>query len=181
MKRSKLLRAVVLILAVVFVFGSWLFSGEENDFDSVSFMTVQAQSVFDSGTTEDPTPDSADSDSSAALDEHGVYDQKDDVALFIRTYNRLPDNYISKQEAQNAGWSGGNVEEYCPGKCIGGSRFGNYEGLLPEKDGREWTECDINTLSAPSRGAERIVFSNDGLIYYTADHYASFELLYGEP
>ena len=62
---------------------------------------------------------------------------------------------------------------------IGGSRFGNYEGLLPEANGRTWTECDINTLGADSRGAERIVFSNDGLIYYTGDHYKTFELLYG--
>ena len=51
--------------------------------------------------------------------------------------------------------------------------------LLPEADGRTWTECDINTLGADSRGAERIVFSNDGLIYYTGDHYKTFELLYG--
>ena len=63
--------------------------------------------------------------------------------------------------------------------CIGGSRFGNYEGLLPEADGRTWTECDIHTLGADSRGAERSVFSNDGLIYYTGDHYKTFELLYG--
>ena len=57
---------------------------------------------------------------------------------------------------------------------------GNYEGLLPEADGRTYTECDIDTLGADSRGAKRIVFSNDGLIYYTEDHYKSFELLYGE-
>ena len=60
------------------------------------------------------------------------------------------------------------------------SRFGNYEGLLPEADGRTYTECDIDTLGADSRGAKRIVFSNDGLIYYTEDHYETFELLYGE-
>ena len=63
--------------------------------------------------------------------------------------------------------------------CIGGDRFGNYEGLLPKAKGRSWTECDVNTLGAKSRGAERIVFSNDGLIFYTADHYDSFEQLYG--
>ena len=64
---------------------------------------------------------------------------------------------------------------------IGGDRFGNYEELLPDANGRTWTECDIDTLHAKSRGAKRIVFSNDGLIYYTDDHYESFELLYGEP
>ena len=56
----------------------------------------------------------------------------------------------------------------------------NYEGLLPDAPGRKYYECDIDTLGARSRGAKRIIYSNDGLIYYTADHYESFELLYGE-
>ncbi len=118
--------------------------------------------------------------SQAVPDEHGSYDSKDEVALFIHLYGHLPDNYISKKEAQALGWSGGSLEAYAPGMCIGGSRFGNYEGLLPDAEGRRYTECDIDTLGADSRGAKRIVFSNDGLIYYTADHYKSFELLYGE-
>ena len=116
----------------------------------------------------------------AVIDEDGTYDSKDDVALYIETYGYLPNNYITKKEAQALGWEGGSLEPYAPGKCIGGTHFGNYEGLLPEADGREYTECDINTLGKDSRGAERIVFSNDGLIYYTGDHYQSFELLYGE-
>ena len=115
-----------------------------------------------------------------AIDEDGSYTSKEDVALYIHTYGRLPGNFISKKEAQALGWNGGSLEPYAPGKCIGGSRFGNYEGLLPEKEGRTYTECDIDTLGAESRGAKRIVFSNDGLIYYTGDHYESFELLYGE-
>ena len=80
--------------------------------------------------------------------------------------------------AGGAGPAGRPEAGAAAGCCIGGSRFGNYEGLLPEADGRTWTECDINTLGADSRGAERIVFSNDGLIYYTGDHYKTFELLY---
>lgn len=115
-----------------------------------------------------------------ALDEHGTYDSKEDVALYIHLYGRLPDNYLTKKEAEALGWSGGSLEPYAPGKCIGGSRFGNYEGLLPTAGGRKYTECDIDTLGAKSRGAKRIVFSNDGLIYYTGDHYKTFELLYGE-
>lgn len=114
------------------------------------------------------------------LPEDGTYTTKDDVALYIHLYGHLPDNFITKKEAQSLGWSGGSLEPYAPGKCIGGSHFGNYEGVLPEADGRSYTECDINTLGAKSRGAERIVFSNDGLIYYTNDHYESFTLLYGE-
>ena len=114
------------------------------------------------------------------IDEDGAYTTKDDVALYIHTYGHLPDNFITKKDAQALGWPGGSLEPYAPGKCIGGGRFGNYEGLLPEADGRTYTECDIDTLGADSRGAKRIVFSNDGLIYYTEDHYKSFELLYGE-
>jgi guanyl-specific ribonuclease Sa len=114
------------------------------------------------------------------IDEDGTYTTKEDVALYIYTYGHLPNNFITKKEAEKLGWSGGSLEPYAPGKCIGGSRFGNYEGILPEKDGRTYTECDIDTLGADKRGAKRIVFSNDGLIYYTEDHYTTFELLYGD-
>lgn len=110
----------------------------------------------------------------------GSYTTKEDVALYIHTYGTLPDNFITKSEARALGWNGGSLEDYAPGMCIGGDHFGNYEGLLPEKDGRSYTECDIDTLGASGRGAKRIVFSNDGLIYYTEDHYESFILLYGE-
>ncbi len=123
------------------------------------------------------TPLSADTQT---LSEDGSYTSKDDVALYLHLYGHLPPNFITKKEAEALGWSGGPLEPYAPGKCIGGSRFGNYEGLLPSADGRYWIECDVDTLGAKSRGSKRIVFSNDGLIYYTADHYQSFELLYGE-
>lgn len=125
-------------------------------------------------------PDALDDGADAAIDEDGSYTSKEDVALYIHTYGHLPGNFITKKEAQALGWSGGSLEPYAPGKCIGGSHFGNYEGLLPEAEGRSYTECDIDTLGAGSRGTQRIVFSNDGLIYYTGDHYESFELLYGE-
>ena len=111
----------------------------------------------------------------------GTFSTKEDVALYIHTYGHLPGNYITKSQARDLGWEGGGLEKYAPGKCIGGDRFGNYEGLLPDAPGRIWTECDIDTLRQDNRGAKRIVFSNDGLIYYTDDHYESFELLYGEP
>lgn len=125
----------------------------------------------------------ADSDSEnhePELAEDGTYSSKEEVAKYIHLYGHLPSNYITKNEAEKLGWKGGSLEPYAPGKCIGGSRFGNYEGLLPKKDGRFYTECDIDTLGESKRGAKRIVFSNDGLIYYTDDHYESFELLYGE-
>ena len=85
---------------------------------------------------------------------------------------------MTKKEARALGWEGGSLEPYAPGMCIGGDTFGNYEGLLPEED--SYKECDIDTLGAKSRGAKRIVFSDDGDIYYTDDHYESFVLLYGD-
>lgn len=114
------------------------------------------------------------------LEEDGVYTSKEDVAEYIYLYGHLPSNFITKKEAEELGWQGGSLEPFAPGMCIGGNRFGNYEGILPEKEGRFYTECDIDTLGADKRGAKRIVFSNDGLIYYTEDHYQTFELLYGE-
>ena len=111
-------------------------------------------------------------------DEDGKYYSVEDVALYIHTYGKLPVNYITKEKAEDLGWTGGSIEKYAPGCCIGGGRFGNYEGQLPGASGRKWTECDIDTLGKSSRGAKRIVFSNDGLIYYTDDHYESFTLLY---
>ncbi len=112
--------------------------------------------------------------------EDGVYTSKEDVALYLHTYGKLPGNFITKKEAKALGWEGGSLEPYAPGKCIGGDYFGNYEGNLPEKSGREYHECDIDTLGADSRGPKRIVYSNDGLIYYTEDHYETFTLLYGD-
>jgi hypothetical protein len=116
----------------------------------------------------------------SGLDENGIYTTAEDVSAYLAAFGHLPDNFITKSEAKTLGWDGGGLESYAPGKCIGGDKFGNYEGLLPEKNGRQYYECDINTLGKSSRGAERLVYSNDGLIYYTADHYDSFELLYGE-
>ena len=103
------------------------------------------------------------------------------MALYIHLYGRLPRNYYTKSEAKANGWSTSGVDRYEEFAAIGGDVFQNREGLLPRKEGRTWTECDIGTWGRTQRGAQRIVFSNDGLVYYTSNHYASFELLYGDP
>lgn len=166
MKKRNLTALLSLILAVVLGLTGLL----QNNIDSVppEETTLPATSV-----AENTGPE--------LLDITGSYTSKEDVALYILQYGRLPDNFITKAEARSYGWNGGSVEDYAPGKCIGGDRFGNHEGLLPDAPGRTWTECDIDTLGGGSRGAKRIVFSNDGLIYYTHDHYETFDLLYGEP
>ena len=108
------------------------------------------------------------------------YDDKDRVALYLHLFGELPPHFITKKEAQKLGWQSGEVEFYQSGAAIGGDYFGNYEGLLPKKRGRSYYECDIGTVGKRSRGAQRIIYSSDGLIYYTDDHYESFTLLYGE-
>ena len=99
---------------------------------------------------------------------------------YLIEYGQLPSNFITKKEAKKLGWPGGNLEPYAPGKCIGGDYFGNYEKVLPVVSGRTYHECDIDTLNANSRGAKRIIYSNDGQIYYTDNHYKTFTLLYGD-
>lgn len=111
--------------------------------------------------------------------ESGSYTTPENVAEYIHTFGTLPCNFITKDDAIALGWdkSKGNLWEVADGMSIGGDRFGNFEGLLPDSEGRYWTECDVN-YQGGFRGAERIIFSNDGLIFYTNDHYQTFKQLY---
>lgn len=170
MKKNKLMPILLaaLLLLAFFVFGGGE-SQEPLSMPDQSGATIAGAQELEA----QPDPDAG------AIAEDGSYTTKEDVALYIHTYGHLPGNFVTKDEARSAGWEGGGLDKYLPGMCIGGDRFGNREGLLPDAPGRIWTECDVNTLGADSRGAERIVFSNDGLVYYTGDHYESFELLYG--
>ena len=164
-KLSSLLAGIVLVLALL---GHYTGLIDLNAIIGSGAGTSSSQS----GDVDRDTPDKLDID--------GSYTTKEDVALYIYQYGKLPQNFITKDQARDLGWEGGGLESYAPGKCIGGDKFGNYEKLLPTKSGRTYTECDIDTMGAKSRGAKRIVFSNDGLIYYTDDHYETFTLLYGE-
>ena len=113
------------------------------------------------GGTDGPTAIiTSDSASAVSVTEDGQYDSKDEVSAYLTEYGHLPSNYITKKQAQALGCS------------IGGDRFGNYEGTLPDGS---YHECDLNTRGADKRGAERLVYADDGRIYYTADHYESFE------
>ena len=112
------------------------------------------------------------------ISESGAYTDKVHVAAYINQFAKLPHNYITKGEAQKLGWqTKGTLDKVAPGKSIGGDKFGNYEGLLPKKNGRTYRECDIDYVKG-NRNAKRIVYSNDGLIYYTGDHYKTFTKLY---
>ena len=117
--------------------------------------------------------------SGAEITESGEYTDKESVALYVHLYGHLPGNYISKTKARKAGWvsTEGNLWEVLPGKSIGGSEFYDDDDQLPDAPGRRWTECDID-YEGGFRNGKRIVFSNDGLVYYTGDHYKTFERLY---
>ena len=163
----KKLLALLLALALIFSLAACV-----GFTDDVMILPAETDPAGSTPARAEPTP--------SPLDPDGSYTTKEDVALYIHLYGQLPSNFITKSQARKLGWESGGLEDYAPGKCIGGDRFGNYEGLLPEDPGRSYKECDIDTLGASSRGAKRIVFSNDGLVYYTDDHYESFTLLYGE-
>ena len=152
--------------------------------------TSQAQTTATSATTESTPPpattvkpeETAAPETTAekpSVEKDGSYTTPEDVAEYIHTFGTLPKNFITKSEAKDLGWdsSKGNLWDVAEGKSIGGDYFGNYEGLLPKADGRKYTECDVN-YSGGYRGSERIIFSNDGLIYYTNDHYQTFTQLY---
>ena len=107
------------------------------------------------------------------------YETRDEVALYIHAFGWLPDNYMTKKEARDEyGWEGGPVYKLAPGMCIGGDVFTNSQKLLPRAKGRTWYEGDLQTIGKKQRGAKRILFSSDGLVYYTDDHYETVKQLY---
>ena len=180
-----ILRGLLLLVLALTLFGcstQFDLSDESSIPQGAAFSTAAIYTTEPGVVIEMPTdtPDRAmptNAPSPCPISEDGVYDGKDDVALYLHLYSHLPANYITKKEAKALGWNSGKLDKYAPGKCIGGDYFGNYEGLLP--GGVTYHECDIGTLGAKSRGSKRIVYGDNGAIYYTDDHYASFTELYG--
>ena len=164
MKYLKYTKILALLLALTLLLGSCVFLNEPTD-DPIGPGTKPPDTQ-----APDTQPENVD-----LPDRDGYYYDVKNVVLYLEAYGHLPPNYITKKQAEALGWTGGSVENYMEGAAIGGDRFGNYEGLLPAADGRTWTECDIDTLGYGSRGSRRLVFSNDGLYYYTSDHYESFK------
>ena len=154
-----------------------VYSGDEVRINEVEESVSDSESTAQS--QEEEPSQSSEIVSEITIREDGNYTSKDEVALYIHTYNKLPINYITKQQAEEQGWdsSSGNLDEVLPGMSIGGSSFGNYESKLPKADGRQYFECDID-YEGGYRNSKRLVYSNDGLIFYTEDHYENFEQLY---
>ena len=172
--KTKNLIKIIIVLLLAFVFFAFLRQPEEPaEKDTVSVLEA-AREIGKTGESQEI----------AKIDvtEDGIYGDPTCVALYLHRYGHLPSNYITKTQAKKKGWDqdSGNLWEVLPGVSIGGGPFANAEKKLPEKDGREYRECDVNYRGG-ARGGERIVYSNDGLVYFTADHYNTFKLLYGEP
>ena len=168
-------RILALLLSVFFCLTMLLGCGNEKQ--SAEKNNV-SQSVSVEQKATDKQYNTQGNDSKLKLDIDGSYTDKEHVAAYINQFKKLPNNYITKGEAKKLGWkTKGTLDKVAPGKSIGGDRYGNYEGLLPKKDKRTWKECDIDYVKG-NRNAKRIVFSNDGLIYYTGNHYKSFTRLY---
>lgn len=104
------------------------------------------------------------------VEEREPYSRLEDVALYVKEFSKLPPNYLNKGEAMAGRWKTSDA----PGAIIGGNRFGNREGLLPKKKGRTYYEADIMAGYTDHRGPQRLVYSNDGLIFFTDDHYDHF-------
>ena len=173
-KLGKLLSFLLLLALSVTLFTGCTQEDAELALDVLS-------AVLETEVEEDVYEETTETAMEDVISEDGTYTSKEDVAEYLHTYGHLPSNFIKKKAAQKLGWvsSEGNLWDIAPGMSIGGDYFGNYEGNLPESNDRDYYECDID-FDGSYRGAKRIVYSNDGLIYYTEDHYETFELLYGE-
>ena len=129
--------------------------------------------------TEAPTAAPTAAPTKAPAEKAGPIIAPQEIADYLFAHGELPGNFITKQEAMDLGWDSSRnyVSDAAPGKSIGGDRFGNYEGKLPKVKGRKYYECDCNYRGG-KRGAERLIYSSDGHVWYTADHYETFTELF---
>lgn len=167
-KIGKIILVLLLIVGVVYVLKSCGIIGNHEKQDTSDNTSVEQE--YDDYDEEIDEED----DSSSLIDEDGEYTTAADVAEYIHTYHKLPSNYMSEKKAQKKGWK----TNECPadyGIMIGGRPFGNYEGLLPE--GEQYYECDVD-YDGYLRGERRLIYTKDGIVYYTDDHYESFTQLY---
>ena len=190
-KKQMILWTIIVIVGLV-IAGYFLlksFSGKEQngsttgagpttraEFSLETEPTTAAPTTKAPSTTAPTTTAAPKTTAAAYVYENQQYSDKDHVAAYIHEFGHLPSNYISKSKADStSGWQKN-------GYYIGGDYFGNYEKKLPTKSGRKYYECDIsysnNNIKKGNRGTKRLVYSNDGLIFYTEDHYEHFTQLY---
>ncbi|MBR4283798.1 MAG: ribonuclease [Anaerotignum sp.] len=105
----------------------------------------------------------------------GTKDGAGGADVWLKVVGKLPPNYISYSDAKKLGWNRkkGNLNQVAPGRMLTRGRCWNDDGHLPESPGRIWYEADIN-YKWGYRGNDRILYSNDGLIFVTYNHYKTF-------
>jgi len=150
-------------------------------FFSLSCGEVEAQNLDASKSSSSIVSSSSIQNILEAIQESGKYTTKDSVAAYIYKFKKLPSNYVNKAAGQLMYEQQGNtfsVWNFNPwlvlGVMIGGDSFYNNEGLLPSGD---YKECDVD-YHASNRGTKRLVYTNMGIVYYTANHYETFMLVY---
>ena len=118
----------------------------------------------------------SESDEENSFEENSIQNLTNEVKVinYVKSNHELPEYYITKSEARKQGWvpSEGNLCDVLPGKAIGGDKFSNREKMLPS--GKQYFEADVN-YNCGNRNADRIVFTKDGEVYLTKNHYKSFE------
>lgn len=133
--------------------------------------SVKKETVNYSSTTPDGASNNGNSSAQVSIDQ---LTEEKTVISYVKQNHKLPDYYITKNEARKQGWnpSKGNLCDVLPGKAIGGDKFGNREGRLP--DGEKYFEADVN-YHCGGRNADRIIYTQNGDVYLTKNHYKSFE------
>ena len=170
--RKKLFALAALLLAGLLILTGCgkletVLSEPSSPTEFLTVVTAEPEGVTKAGGTEAPA------------EKDGPITEPQAIADYLFEHGELPENFITKEEAQELGWDSSRnyLSDVAPGKSIGGDRFGNYEGRLPKAKGRKFFECDAN-YTGGKRGAERIVYSSDGRVWYTKDHYETFEELF---
>lgn len=156
--------------------GQWTSDSPSKEKDVTVAQTTETDAAIAGQVAEDATNAEASDQTNAvpSVVKGESYYDRDDVAAYIYAFQELPPNYLTKKEARERDWEPNDGS----GWVVGGDRFGNREGLLPDAPKRKYYEADVAAGYTDDRGAERLVYSNDGLIFYTADHYETFEQLY---
>lgn len=201
MNTNKWLKPVAVLLALLLLAGGFLAAASANggasgrdalragagqtaQWDTLARSKKKKQTTPTPAVTEAPTPEKA--DASAAADAvtptpvpEGPIIDPQSIADYIFANGCLPDNFITKREAQALGWDSyiNYVSDVAPGKSIGGDYFGNYEGKLPRENGVKYYEADC-WYTGGRRNAYRVIFSNRGRVWYTEDHYNTFTELF---
>ena len=167
-RRSRLIVLTALLLAVILALGSCLAEGltgkkKKKNPQPTAVATEAAAAMADSEEAPENT------------EEAGPIIEPQAIADYLFEHGELPENFITKQEAKDLGWGSiySYVSDVAPGMSIGGDYFGNYEGKLPRVKGRKYYECDCY-YTGGKRKACRMIYSNDGHVWYTEDHYNTF-------